>query len=136
MDFSDNNALGQASLSDSCPVCAHIPVSPDLCKPNKALRTTLKAFLRTEEKKREKERQAAAPPTPTVSEPPTIEQAPVEATAEQNTTESTPLDHSEVAVPLERKPDGVTTDALPAEDAPNGTAVKGVSELGEPEAEV
>ncbi|CAG7946397.1 unnamed protein product [Penicillium nalgiovense] len=54
----------QASLSDTCPVCTHTPVSPDLCKPNKALRTTLKAFLRTEEKKREKDRQSAAPPTP------------------------------------------------------------------------
>ncbi|OGE50046.1 hypothetical protein PENARI_c018G07042 [Penicillium arizonense] len=54
----------QASLSDTCPVCAHTPVSPDVCKPNKALRTTLKAFLRTEEKKREKDRQASATSTP------------------------------------------------------------------------
>lgn len=55
---------GQASLPETCPVCAHTPISPDLCKPNKALRTTLKAFLRTEEKKREKERQSATPATP------------------------------------------------------------------------
>ncbi|EKV06641.1 E3 ubiquitin-protein ligase RBBP6 [Penicillium digitatum PHI26] len=54
----------QASLSDTCPVCTHTPVSPDLCKPNKALRTTLKAFLRTKEKKREKDRQSVAPLTP------------------------------------------------------------------------
>ncbi|TPR09461.1 amidohydrolase family protein [Aspergillus niger] len=54
----------QASLPETCPVCAHTPISPDLCKPNKALRTTLKAFLRTEEKKREKERQSATPATP------------------------------------------------------------------------
>ncbi|KAJ5223985.1 hypothetical protein N7468_008527 [Penicillium chermesinum] len=60
----------QNSLSDTCPVCAHSPVSPDLCRPNKALRITLKAYLRTEEKKREKERQAAAPPTPTTTNPP------------------------------------------------------------------
>ncbi|KAI9376061.1 hypothetical protein BJX61DRAFT_539228 [Aspergillus egyptiacus] len=52
----------QSSLPETCPVCAHTPISSDLCKPNKALRTTLKAFLRTEEKKREKERQAALPP--------------------------------------------------------------------------
>ncbi|KAL4941288.1 hypothetical protein BDV06DRAFT_5432 [Aspergillus oleicola] len=57
----------QASLPDTCPVCAHTPLSSDLCKPNKALRTTLKAFLRTEEKKREKERQAATPATPDVA---------------------------------------------------------------------
>ncbi|OQD82880.1 hypothetical protein PENANT_c019G04396 [Penicillium antarcticum] len=54
----------QTSLPDTCPVCAHTPVSPDLCKPNKALRTTLKAFLRTEEKKREKDRQAAITSSP------------------------------------------------------------------------
>ncbi|OGM51338.1 hypothetical protein ABOM_000143 [Aspergillus bombycis] len=53
----------QASLPETCPVCAHTPLSSDLCKPNKALRTTLKAFLRTEEKKREKERQSATPAT-------------------------------------------------------------------------
>lgn len=63
------SVLGQASLSDTCPVCTHTPVSPDLCKPNKALRTTLKAFLRTEEKKREKDRQSAAPPTPSTITP-------------------------------------------------------------------
>lgn len=68
--------LGQSTLSDTCLVCAHTPVSPDLCKPNKALRTTLKAYLRTEEKKREKERQAAAPPTPTQSAPAESEQVP------------------------------------------------------------
>ncbi|KAL6235305.1 hypothetical protein BDW75DRAFT_143490 [Aspergillus navahoensis] len=62
----------QASLPDTCPVCAHTPISSELCKPNKALRTTLKAFLRTEEKKRERERQerqAAQPATSDVSAP-------------------------------------------------------------------
>jgi hypothetical protein len=65
---------GQTSLSDTCPVCTHTPVSPDLCKPNKALRTTLKAFLRTEEKKREKDRQSAATPndTPAVTTAPAV----------------------------------------------------------------
>ncbi|KAH8690256.1 hypothetical protein BGW36DRAFT_420625 [Talaromyces proteolyticus] len=58
----------QTSLPESCPVCDHNPISPDLCKPNKALRTTLKAFLRTEEKKREKDRPSATPVTATPSE--------------------------------------------------------------------
>ncbi|OJD28108.1 hypothetical protein ACJ73_00505 [Blastomyces percursus] len=57
----------QASLPESCPVCAHTPLSADLCKPNKALRTTLKAFLRTEEKKREKDRPLA--PQAPIAEP-------------------------------------------------------------------
>ncbi|KAJ5988130.1 hypothetical protein N7481_003340 [Penicillium waksmanii] len=77
----------QTSLSDTCPVCAHDPVSPDLCKPNKALRTTLKVFLRTEEKKREKERQsAAATPTPAVETPAPSEQPPIEVPVENNGT--------------------------------------------------
>jgi hypothetical protein len=60
------DSVGQTSLPESCPVCDHTPISPDLCKPNKALRTTLKAFLRTEEKKREKERPAAPQPSTSV----------------------------------------------------------------------
>lgn len=85
--------LGQVTLPGSCPVCAHTPLSSDLCKPNKALRTTLKAFLRTEEKKREKDRQSATPATgagagtvedtPAASEQPATE-TPVAASEDQN----------------------------------------------------
>ncbi|KAI2713930.1 hypothetical protein CBS147354_7574 [Penicillium roqueforti] len=86
----------QASLSDTCPVCTHTPVSPDLCKPNKALRTTLKAFLRTEEKKREKDRQSAAPPTPSSITPADtkISAAPEQNAVEQVTSVET-ADHTE-----------------------------------------
>ncbi|KAI6885514.1 hypothetical protein KC334_g15821, partial [Hortaea werneckii] len=41
-------------LGDACPVCQHTPVAAEDCKPNKALRTTIKAFLKTEEQKRMK----------------------------------------------------------------------------------
>ncbi|KAK5127955.1 hypothetical protein LTR85_005072 [Meristemomyces frigidus] len=41
-------------LSDACPVCSHSPVSPADCKPNKSLRTTVKAFLKTQQAKRGK----------------------------------------------------------------------------------
>lgn len=37
---------GQSSLPQACPVCLHEPVKADDCRPNKALRTTIKAFLR------------------------------------------------------------------------------------------
>ncbi|KAL4791534.1 hypothetical protein BDV19DRAFT_370339 [Aspergillus venezuelensis] len=82
----------QASLPDTCPVCAHTPLSSDLCKPNKALRTTLKAFLRTEEKKREKERQAATPATPKIAAP--TEETPVaqDVQVESNTVEAATAD--------------------------------------------
>ncbi|ESZ92976.1 hypothetical protein SBOR_6642 [Sclerotinia borealis F-4128] len=41
-----------STLSSSCPVCEHTPVASEDCKPHKSLRTTIKVFLRTEEKKR------------------------------------------------------------------------------------
>lgn len=56
--------IGQTTLPSSCPACEHTPVSADDCKPNKALRTTIKAFLRTEEKKREALRQKEIKDTP------------------------------------------------------------------------
>ena len=37
---------GQSSLPQACPVCLHEPVKADDCRPNKALRTTIKVFLR------------------------------------------------------------------------------------------
>jgi hypothetical protein len=53
-----------ATLPASCPVCEHSPLSADDCKPHKALRTTIKVFLRTEEKKRESNRPKDVPVTP------------------------------------------------------------------------
>ncbi|KAI5840013.1 hypothetical protein DFP73DRAFT_194872 [Morchella snyderi] len=40
-----------ANLPTECPVCDHTPLSPDDCKANIALRTTVAVFLRTQEKK-------------------------------------------------------------------------------------
>lgn len=107
--------VGQASLPDTCPVCAHTPLSSDLCKPNKALRTTLKAFLRTEEKKREKDRQSATPATAPASgdgtpapEQPAAEPVPDAAAAtiapgEQAAVEEKPEVASSVEAPLEEQ---------------------------------
>ncbi|KAJ5585595.1 uncharacterized protein N7459_005395 [Penicillium hispanicum] len=85
----------QASLPTTCPVCAHSPVSPDLCKPNKALRITLKAFLRTEEKKREKDRQAAAGPPQSTPTPVKSDSPPVEPISHQNGTAAIPVERPE-----------------------------------------
>ena len=43
-------------IQDQCPVCDHSPLTPDLCKPSKAVRTTAKAYLKTAEKKLADER--------------------------------------------------------------------------------
>ena len=42
-------------------MCEHSPLSADDCKPNKALRLTIKAFLKSEEKKRDKGRSESNP---------------------------------------------------------------------------
>ncbi|KAI1333794.1 hypothetical protein F5Y15DRAFT_404015 [Xylariaceae sp. FL0016] len=43
----------QSTLPPSCPVCEHSPVSGADCTIYKSLRTTIKVFLKTEEKRRE-----------------------------------------------------------------------------------
>lgn len=57
---------GHSTLATTCPVCEHSPISATDCKPHKSLRTTVKVFLRTEEKKREaarlKEAKKVTPP--------------------------------------------------------------------------
>jgi hypothetical protein len=76
-----NHELGQSTLPSSCPVCEHTPVAAADCKPNKSLRTTIKVFLRTEEKKREalrmKEEKNTPPDTPVLPEPTPVEQTQV-----------------------------------------------------------
>ncbi|KAF2497912.1 hypothetical protein BU16DRAFT_580481 [Lophium mytilinum] len=62
----DQNICGscQSALPESCPVCAHSPLSADACQPSKGLRLTVSAFIKKEEKKREKERAANNTPKP------------------------------------------------------------------------
>lgn len=70
--------LGQAQLSEQCPVCEHQPVSPDVCTPIKSLRMTVKAHVKTEMKKRAALASVADVPAPAVEPTPTP--APVEDT--------------------------------------------------------
>ncbi|KAG5978029.1 hypothetical protein E4U56_005507 [Claviceps arundinis] len=68
---------GQSDLPPSCPVCEHSPLSAEDCNPNKSLRTTIRVFLRTAEKKREASRpKQPAPPTPVAETPTTAESQP------------------------------------------------------------
>ena len=43
---SSDYSIGQKSLGPFCPICLHEPVSADDCRPNKALRTTVKVFIK------------------------------------------------------------------------------------------
>ena len=54
------STLGQASLPVACPVCLHEPIVPDDCRPNKALRTTIKVFLKKKVMERETARKKEA----------------------------------------------------------------------------
>ncbi|KAG4257185.1 hypothetical protein BFJ72_g13251 [Fusarium proliferatum] len=79
----------QSNLPASCPVCEHSPLSAEDCNPNKSLRTTIRVFLRTAEKKRE----ASRPKEDKDSEPVTPVEAPEQnlATAETSAIE-TPIE--------------------------------------------
>lgn len=72
---------GQASLPEACPVCLHEPVKADDCRPNKALRTTIKVFLKkkvierdTAEKKKKAAEKATALPLPDETPAPKLSQ--------------------------------------------------------------
>lgn len=62
---------GHSKLPSSCPICEHSPLSGEDCTPHKSLRTTVRVFLRTEEKKREVGRPKDATPATPVEPTPT-----------------------------------------------------------------
>lgn len=94
---------GQSNLPSSCPVCEHSPVSGDDCTVYKSLRTTIRVFLKTEEKKREAARPKindSPPLTPVESNPtPAVAKLPTESTLDDVTT-AAPIAGSEG--PVER----------------------------------
>ena len=71
---------GQTSLPQACPVCLHEPVKADDCRPNKALRTTIKVFLRKKgierETARKKELVEKAAATPAAAATPQLDATP------------------------------------------------------------
>lgn len=105
----------QATLPNSCPVCSHSPLSPDDCKPHKALRTTIKVFLRTAATKRAKD-------TPPVT--------PVEATPAAPS-----LPAPSVPAPDSAEP-AAAADATPAEEVPKSTVETPAADLANGDANV
>ncbi|KFY92618.1 hypothetical protein V500_04115, partial [Pseudogymnoascus sp. VKM F-4518 (FW-2643)] len=106
----------QSSLPSSCPVCEHKPVAAEDCKPHKSLRTTIKVFLRTEEKKRVALQAKAIKDTPPITP---VEDAPAPVTApEEPISEAQAEDAAEELLP--------TTDQAPVPEQDgnaDGTAV-------------
>jgi hypothetical protein len=118
----------QLTLPASCPVCEHSPLSADDCKPHKALRTTIKVFLRTEEKKRESNRpkDTAAPITP-------VDPSPVSATAPA-LPEPAPQGEGTQAITEEQQPSAAEpvpeTRPAPAQDQEGKEAIPAQEEAG------
>ncbi|KAK6864162.1 hypothetical protein PG990_006402 [Apiospora arundinis] len=69
----------QSTLPSSCPVCEHSPVSGADCTVYKSLRTTIRVFLKTEEKKREASRPKTTTPNPAPATPTDLAPTPVNA---------------------------------------------------------
>jgi hypothetical protein len=65
---------GEASLDNECPVCLHANVDRELLKPNKALRTTIKAFLKKKTMERDnlRKREEANKPRATTPAAPAV----------------------------------------------------------------
>lgn len=110
---------GQATLPTSCPVCDHSPLSSEDCKPNKALRLTVKAFLKNEEKKRDKSRIAdasAQSATPVVQDLPAVkEEVKEEEQVKDNVEAFVAVDNSESKQP-EQIEGELATDAVNASE--------------------
>ena len=85
---------GQASLPVACPVCLHEPMVPDDCRPNRALRTTIKVFLKKKvmerETARKKEALDKASATPATPATPLPDQGPAQQPSEAPALPSAP----------------------------------------------
>lgn len=100
-----------------CPICTHTPFSADMCVPAKGLQMTIKAFIKTERKKRGAE--AAAPAgEPVAATPAEPMETPDPAIAAPADTESAAVAGSEEgnAAMTETGQDGAAKAAEPANE--------------------
>ncbi|KAI2618662.1 hypothetical protein GGS26DRAFT_574072 [Hypomontagnella submonticulosa] len=82
----------QSTLPSACPVCEHSPVSASDCNIYKSLRTTIRVFLKTEEKKREaaKPKTNGSTPTTPAQDAPTPTATQTRTPAEQPSGDTVP----------------------------------------------
>jgi hypothetical protein len=133
-----NVQAGQSTLPSSCPVCEHTPVSAEDCKPNKALRSTIKIFLRTEEKKREALRQkdlkATPPATPLETESTPLE--PANSTEHAVVTETAVEASDDTPIPAEASTDEPAQEVSSAEPVDGEEADQAEEDIPQPSIEV
>lgn len=111
-----DNQAGKLALRTTCPVCEHTPISQDDCKPNKSLRMTTRAFLKTAEKKRDSSlAKESTPITPVDAKP-----APLHTVADEKppiqdvTAEATTAPTQDVEQVAEDQGPSAEQDAAPA----------------------
>lgn len=113
----------QSTLPQACPVCLHEPVKADDCRPNKALRTTIKVFLRKKGIEREAARRkellekVAATPgtadTPQLDATPDISQSHIPTPLPVGQTETT-VDGAQVSRGVSHTPQSANGSKVPA----------------------
>lgn len=110
-------------------MCEHSPVTPDDCTPHKSLRTTIKVFLRTEEKKRgallAKAAKETPPDTPIEAAPPPpapLPEAAVSASQEQPTEDVQPAIEGHDGTPAPA-PEAEVGEGRIKEEIPSDTAL-------------
>jgi len=115
--------LGQASLPSSCPVCEHTPVSAADCIVYKSLRTTIRVFIKTEEKKREaaKPKANGSAPTTPVQATPTHTPAQDQAVANPPAGEASISEEPVPAEPLANDTKGAVAGSPDVENKPTTT---------------
>lgn len=115
---------GQSTLPQACPVCLHEPVKADDCRPNKALRTTIKVFLRKKGIEREAARKkellekvAATPGTaadmPQLDATPDIPQSQISTTLPGGHTEPV-VESAQVSRGVSHTPQSANGSKIPA----------------------
>lgn len=137
-----------AKLPSSCPICEHSPLSAEDCTPHKSLRTTVRVFLRTEEKKREASRPkditpatpVEATPTPQLPTPevPTPSAAAAPASAHEHVDSTSANEQADTALPSTESDAGQNAGSAPQPDSstetqnhPSNGADDGTAEAGE-----
>ncbi|CEI68641.1 hypothetical protein FVEN_g7908 [Fusarium venenatum] len=128
----------QSNLPASCPVCEHSPLSAEDCNPNKSLRTTIRVFLRTAEKKREasrpKEDKNSEPATP-VEAPkqnlPDTEMSAVETALEHNSGVDAPSNQIDRAENIKSTPAQPANQDISSHDNTPTTKAPGHDEAGD-----
>ncbi|KAK8124708.1 uncharacterized protein PG998_000467 [Apiospora kogelbergensis] len=113
----------QSTLPSSCPVCEHSPVSGDDCNVYKSLRTTIRVFLKTEEKKREASRPKTttsnpAPATPTEPAPTPLNAAPLSEAPLADLATTAPIKGEDLSGQYETTGNTPTVSGEDAVDAP------------------